>query len=124
MSYMRYLDEAGLIVGILAALVGLYWQGQKARAEVGKARAEVEKIQYEMRPNGGASMRDAVNVLKANVSNLTESIDGVRADMRQDRDALRQDREALRQLHDDKTSDHSEIKSRLTRLEAYNDLHR
>lgn len=61
------LSTCGLI---LVALIG-------AIVELRKTRVSTTKVEHEMKPNSGGSMRDAVNKLDVALSNLDGKLDGV-----------------------------------------------
>lgn len=87
----------------IAVMLGVLWQGMKTRADVAK-------IQNEIQPNSGKSLRDAVLRIEATQKDQTTSIEGIRNDARYDRDALIT-------LQKEKINAHDEINHRLRNLD-------
>lgn len=95
-------------LGSLAASLAL---GVKHLAEARATRAAAEQAARQVSPNHGSSVADAVKRIEQRQREHSQSIGGIRDDMRQDREHL------LTHL-DDSRETKTEINHRLRRLEA------
>ena len=95
-------------LGSLAASLAL---GVKHLAEARATRAAAEQAARQVSPNHGSSVADAVKRIEQRQREHSQSIGGIRDDMRQDREHL------LTHL-DDSRETKTEINHRLRRLEG------
>lgn len=66
------------LITALAALVGAVAQGIKIRAEIRSLRG---KVQYEMGPNHGSSLRDAINRIEESQKQAMKTVRGMSRDI-------------------------------------------
>lgn len=102
---------AAAMATALGSLIASLALGVKHLAEARATRAAAEQAARQVSPNHGSSVADAVKRIEQRQREHSQSIGGIRDDMRQDREHL------LTHL-DDSRETKTEINHRLRRLEA------
>jgi hypothetical protein len=68
--------DLGVVAGILTALAVIYRMAVKPTLDVvGRIQRSVEAVEAELRPNGGSSLRDAIDRLEKQHESLATRID-------------------------------------------------
>ena len=111
------LTSTAAIITALALLIGALWQGARTRAELGQMASQ-------LRPNGGGSLRDAVDNLTADVQDVKAQVQDVKAQIQDNGKDIRGVRRDIGRTADDvrdirhaKEQQHAEYERRLERLE-------
>ena len=104
------LTATAAIITAIALLIGALWQGARTRVEL-------RRMAKQLRPNGGDSLRDAVDNLSQDIAATKQDVLDNGKDIRGLRRDIGRTADDVRDIRHAKEQQHAEYERRLERLE-------
>ena len=85
--WVQLLVSVGFLIGIIWGAIKTvnefikWWHGKVAAVALTNLETQIEEIKKQYKPNGGSSMRDAINRIEATLNRLDTKLDLVQTEL-------------------------------------------